>query len=143
VRDYAGCAARGLTLGEASRELGVSKAAASYAARNHGLRFAPQSMFRHDYAGCAAAGMTAAESARALGVSSAAVSYAAKRLGLTFRRYIRPKNTPTYRTRLSLLLTPAEFADYELLTKSHRYRRDEALRAIGRADLIETRAEKD
>ena len=82
-----------------------------------------------DYMACAARGMTQTRAAIELGVSRAAISTAAARHGIAF--------TPgrTYSRGVIDALTPAENKDYRLL-RSKRYRRDEALRAIGRTDLI-------
>ena len=83
-----------------------------------------------EYRACAARGMTQTRTAIELGVSRAAISKAAALHGIAF--------TPgrTYSRSVIDDLTPAESIDYRLLTRSHGYRRDEALRAIGRTDLI-------
>jgi len=117
------------------------------------------------WAECAAAGMSQREAAEARQVSVSAASIAAKRLGLTFRpvpmteamnrpevkeRLRTAMNRPEVKERRSaaikealnrpevnplVLLTPTERADYDLLTRAGHSRND-ALRSIGRGDLI-------
>ena len=117
------------------------------------------------WAECAAAGMSQREAAEARQVSVSAASIAAKRLGLTFRpvpmkeamnrpevkeRLRTAMNRPEVKERRSaaikealnrpevnplVLLTPTERADYDLLKRAGHSRND-ALRSIGRGDLI-------
>lgn len=117
------------------------------------------------WAECAAAGMSQREAAEARQVSVSAANMAAKRLGLTFRpvpmkeamnrpeakeRLRAAMNSPEVKERLRaamkaamnrpdvnplVLLTPTERADYDLLKRAGHSRND-ALRSIGRGDLI-------
>jgi hypothetical protein len=91
VRDYAACAARGLTKAETARELGVSFTSVSRAAERLGVDFrAGQRPSRRDeYAACA--DLTMRETARKMGVTVGAVLSAAKRHGLTFRSGIKSR----------------------------------------------------
>lgn len=100
------------------------------------------------------AGLTVTEAARVRGVNVQAASKAFKRLGGALQRGHAAAWTPERRARqaalaqqqslgaaaeargLRAVLTPAERADYDLLVTKGGYRRDEALRAIGRADLV-------
>lgn len=87
------------------------------------------------WAECAAAGMSQREAAEARQVSISAAKMAAKRLGLTFRPV--PKKEALNRPEVNplVLLTPTERADYDLLKRAGHSRND-ALRSIGRGDLI-------
>jgi len=113
------------------------------------------------WAECAAAGMSQREAAEARQVSVSAACIAAKRLGLTFRpvpmkeamnrpevkerrraAMNRPEVKERHRAAMNrpevnplVLLTPTERADYDLLKRAGHSRND-ALRSIGRGDLI-------
>lgn len=84
--------------------------------------------------------LTRKEAARELGVTPTAISKAAKRHGLSFKKsehnasqHMHLLNAdPKYNPLVAL--SDHERADYEVL-KKNGYRRDEALVAIGRADL--------
>jgi DNA-binding XRE family transcriptional regulator len=132
MRDYAGCAARGMTAVEAAAELGVSRQTIYQAAYKLGLRFRRQPPIRRQqYADCAARGLTQAETARELGVTRQSACMAAGRHGIKFRP--NPKKGRTYG--ILTYLTPAQRDDYRTLMR-HQYSRAEALAAIGRADLL-------
>jgi hypothetical protein len=129
VRKYADCAARGLTQAQTARELGVSRASVSTAAKRYGYTFVRGLAGRPpaDYVGCAARGLTKKETATELGVTLSAVVAFSQRHDVIFAR-------PAGVLRATL---PAEqFEEYRYLVNRHRYRRSEALRAIGRADLL-------
>lgn len=85
---------------------------------------------------CAAAGMSAAEAARAMGFSKPAATQYARRNGLKFRDG-RFKNGGARNPAANPLakLTPAERADYDLI-KRKKFTRAEALRLVGRHDLV-------
>ena len=97
---------------------------------------------------CAAAGMSKAEAARHRGVTVSTAVYQAKRLGLTFKDG-RKENGSNLRdavthdlsalTRRAISkMTPAERACYRALRQGpDKFSIDDALRLIGRADLIE------
>ena len=80
---------------------------------------------------CAEAGMTRTEADRHLGVTLACVSKRAKRMGLDFVRGRRGMDR-----RLFAQLSDAEMDDYRCVKHAMGYSRDDALRAINRADLV-------
>ena len=94
---------------------------------------------------CAAAGMSLTAAARHLGRTVSAGSIYAKRHGVSFQR--DTEFAERNRERMKALnadpefnplsaLTREERADYDLLVKKGGMKRDEALKSIGRADLI-------
>lgn len=106
------------------------------------------------YHDCAARGLSTTETAREMGVGVTAVSSYAKRHGLVFRnararlrrlhqdpefaaardeRIRRRNQDPAFNPLAAL--TTGERADYDILKRAG-HSRDEAFRAIGRADLI-------
>ena len=118
------------------------------------------------YRACAAEGLTQAETARRLGVSTPAVRQYAKRHGLTFtdgRRTLAhakraaenlraAQQCPEFRAKVSAGLRryhkrrrdefraelgPVNYEHFRFLRWRKKFRRAEALRTIGRADLIE------
>jgi hypothetical protein len=84
------------------------------------------------WAECAAMGMTQAEAARHRGVSRVAAWRWSQRSGVAFRRIVPKKRRGSVLSRL----TPAELAAYRICMDKGKYRRAEALAAIGRTDLI-------
>lgn len=120
MRDYAGCAARGLTKAETARELGVSRSAVSAAAHRLGLDFTPSPLARPSNAARNGRYPRTAEHraaiSRGLRVAWALADLAGKR-------------------RLSRVLSVGEHRDY-LALKAAGFRRGDALRAIGREDLL-------
>jgi hypothetical protein len=97
---------------------------------------------------CAAAGMSKAEAARHRGVSTPMAVYHAKRLGLTFRNgwadcganlRDRAPHVASGRVRSAKAkMTPSELACYDALRQGRdKLSIDDALRLIGRADLID------
>lgn len=98
---------------------------------------------------CFDKGMTASEAAKALGRDSSSAARVAKRLGYDLpdgrrtaaaraacRERRRGKAPRQRKPTLREQLTDAERADFDLLRRKGGYRRDQALAAIGRADLI-------
>lgn len=83
---------------------------------------------------CAAAGMSQAEAARAMGLTRPSASQYARRHGLKFRDGRKTNGTHLIDNALAKL-TPAERADYNWI-KRKRFTRTEALRLIGRLDLV-------
>jgi hypothetical protein len=102
------------------------------------------------WAECAAAGMSQAEAARHRGMTKAAACQAAKRQGLTFKPGRRDmfkgaSRPPEFGRRISATmlarswktaLSPEEHEAYASYIRRH-FRKAEALRIIGREDLIE------
>lgn len=98
------------------------------------------------WAECHAAGMTASQAAQARGRHKSCATAWARRRGL---RFADGRSVPEFRAHLKRIavasaanrnawrgqLTATELADYQLFM-SHGYRRAEALKAIGREDLI-------
>jgi hypothetical protein len=120
MRDYADCAARGLTQAETARELRVSTAAVCRAARLHGLTFVRSPKASRNAAH--ANGRQPRTEAHKAAISS----------GLREAWARRPFGG---RRLLSNILTVAEHKDYVFLRHAHGYRRAEAMKAIGREDL--------
>ena len=100
---------------------------------------------------CAQAGMTLTEAAAHLGKSRSAGCEYAKRHGFSYAKakWNSPSHVAHSTARLRqmqndpkrnplVLLSPKERAEYDELTKRHRYRRAEALVAVGRADLVQS-----
>ena len=113
-----------------------------------------------DYRACADEGLSITEAGRRLGVSHGTVRRNALKLGLTFVNkqdearaanirgmHANPEHVAKWRAALRAAgrwprnqMTEAEWRDYRTLTRA-RYARDEAFRAVGRADLIQEAAE--
>ncbi len=127
VPSWQECADAGMTAKQAAEARGVTKQAASKSARKYGL--------------CFANGWTpeakAANSARVKALH-ADPAYKAKRSAAMKAAWADPrakaKRVAAMHPHLAKL-TAAERADYDLLC-SKGYRRDEALAAIGRGDLV-------
>lgn len=80
-----------------------------------------------DYRACAEQGMTLSQAAKALGINRQSVCQASRRHGIRFKG-----QRPNVRDHLS----DRERADYGLLMGTGGYRQADALRAIGRGDLL-------
>lgn len=137
------CAAAGMTAPQAAAARQVHRSEAYRIARLRGLRFRPADRRGCEYrrAGvpgwreCAAAGMTVAEAAGARGVSIPAAYNAAARHGLRFRAAPRVR-AERIRPSVARLLSAREYADYRVLREAD-FGLAAALRAIGRADLVQ------
>jgi hypothetical protein len=119
VRDYQGCAERGLTQAETARELGVSSTAVCIAAKRLGLTFVPSPRAHPENAKIRRGPHSAAHRA----ALAHGVREAWKRHDINGRR------------RVLNALSPEERADYVFLTKGGDSQAA-ALRRIGREDLI-------
>ena len=99
------------------------------------------------WAECAAAGMSQSEAARHLGKHQTAAQWHIKRYGLVFRNGLAdnganlrgPKGDNwRYAKRATAKMTPNELGCYRALRQGpDKFSIDDALRLIGRADLIE------
>lgn len=147
-----------LHLSEVARRLGVDRGVVARAARRHGITFNAESA----RAAIAASArrvhrkvdperlprlthLSQAEAARVLGVTQPTLRHWMIRLGLEFNRdrgqraIARAKHARRGMPKGVLSeLSPSERADYDLL-KRNRLTRVQALRAIGRDDLVEGR----
>lgn len=132
VRACRECAAAGMTTRQAAEKLGKTPKYVSNTARRHGFTFPREKRQprapREAWEACAAAGMTMAGAARRLGLSRNCAIRARRVHGIKFR-----SGGPI---QLSAL-TEKQAEEYRFLTKRYGYCRAEALRAIGRADLVE------
>lgn len=137
VEDYRRCAEAGMTYAEAATHLGRDINAVRTMASLHSLSFKLcERRTDHLWRACAEAGMTAGQAAKCLGHGVAAAYRQTKINGVRFaREQRRPK--PVARRNVIAELSGQQLEDYQFLTRRHQYRRDEALHAIGRADLIE------
>jgi transcriptional regulator with XRE-family HTH domain len=104
---YTACAERGLTQAETSRELGVSRTAVAAVAKRHRIKFSP---FKPT-------GRVQSKACR-------------KKIAASVKRSWQTRKRGVFE-----YLTEQQAADYRVLMR-HSYKSAEALRAIGRADLI-------
>lgn len=89
IEQYRECAEAGMTIAETAAKFGKDYATVGGAARRHGFRFQPESVYGKRlgpdaYRACAEAGMTRQQTADHLGVCIESVYGAAKRHGLQF-----------------------------------------------------------
>ena len=124
---YEECAAAGMSQAEAARARGAGRSAASLYSKMHNLQFKN--------------GRTDPDSReRRIAALKAAMTTPNVRAQLSARMK-KMRQDPAFAARLGrripVGLTDAEVEDYRFLTKRKHLTRDEALRAVGRADLIE------
>ena len=123
------CAELGLTASQAAGVLCLDEAAARTAARVHGFRFSKDDR-AEAWRRCAAAGMSAADAAESLGYARSSGVKLARYYGVEFPAAKYRKGD--FRNRLS----PQERRQYVKIRGSG-IARDDALRAVGRGDLVE------
>ena len=133
VRKWRERAEAGMTARQAADDLGLSVNTARRVANAHGFKFAPHprspGRTKEAWLACAAAGMSAKEAAAHLGRKQRAADRAARAYDIKWQAAAG---------RLAALgLTERQIEDYRFLTRKHHYRPAEALRAVGRADLVE------
>jgi len=135
------CAARGMTMADAARELGVSVPGVFYAARREGVVFP-------SYREALARPEVKARHAEATREALARPEVKARHAEALARPEVKAKMAAAARARWAdprfnrlAALTPEEREDYDIMKRVGGQRPDDALRAIGRADLIREAAE--
>jgi hypothetical protein len=118
------CAAAGMTATEAARHLGKSRQSGRMYAKRHGFEFPKNPEERR-------------ENLRRMHNDPVISAKRSAGVRASWRNAERKRLSRNGYSATLEALTEAERADYKMLRMKYLYRRDEALKAIGRTDLVQ------